>query len=172
LTKQVSGTPQARWRDSTQSGRSGISASIASITPTNSGYIEENEGGPDAFAKAVDGDGEVEYFDFTERMFVVPEANGCILSWNYQLGDCTGELADRRAVGEVERRDRRASAGGVDAVLDFLQRLGGAGDEDDVRALSGERFGGGGPDAAACAGDKRKLAGERFRIRHGGACSG
>jgi hypothetical protein len=66
-------------------------SSIASITPTNSGYVEENEGGPDAFTQTLDGDGEVEYFDFTERMFVVPEANGCVLSWNYQLGDCTGD---------------------------------------------------------------------------------
>jgi hypothetical protein len=66
-------------------------SSIASITPTNNGYVEESEGGPDAFAKSVDGDGEIEYFDFTERMFVVPADQGCILSWNYQLGDCTGD---------------------------------------------------------------------------------
>jgi hypothetical protein len=66
-------------------------SSIASITPTNNGYVEENEGGPDAFTKDLDDSGEVQYFDFTERMFVVPADQGCILSWNYQLGDCTGD---------------------------------------------------------------------------------
>ena len=46
------------------------------------------------------------------------------------------------------------------------------GDEDDVRAGRGERFGGGGADAAAGAGDERELAGEWLRIGHGAASSG
>jgi hypothetical protein len=66
-------------------------SNVVSITPTNSGYVEENEGGPDAFVKNTNDDGEIDYFDFTERMFVEPNSNGCILSWNYQLGDCTGD---------------------------------------------------------------------------------
>jgi hypothetical protein len=62
-----------------------------SIEPTNSGYVEENEGGPDAFLKHTDEQGDVDYFDFTERLFVEPTDNGCLLSWNYRLGDCTGD---------------------------------------------------------------------------------
>ena len=41
-----------------------------------------------------------------------------------------------------------------------LERAGGAGHQDDVGAGRGERFGGRGADAAAGAGDERKLAGE------------
>jgi hypothetical protein len=62
-----------------------------SILPTHSGYVEENEGGPDAFAKHENEGGEVDYFDFTERLFVEPSLDGCILSMNYRLGDCTGD---------------------------------------------------------------------------------
>ena len=47
-----------------------------------------------------------------------------------------------------------------------------AGNEDDVRAGRGERFGGGGADAAAGAGDERKAPGKWFRIGHGAASSG
>lgn len=52
-------------------------------------YIEENEGGPDAFLKHEDGDGDVDYFDFTHRAIVEPSDEGCILGYNMQLGDCT-----------------------------------------------------------------------------------
>ncbi len=76
------------------------------------------------------------------------------------------QLADGLAVGEVERGDRRASSGRVDPVLHFLERLRRPGDEDDVRTLARQSFGGRGPDAAACSSHKRELAGERFRIRH------
>jgi hypothetical protein len=62
-----------------------------SITPTNTGFVEENEGGADAFKKHLDSTGGVDYFDFTERMFVEPSEDGCILSQNLQLGDCTGD---------------------------------------------------------------------------------
>ncbi len=64
------------------------------------------------------------------------------------------------AVGEVERRDGRAAAGVVDALLDLFERARGAGDQDDVGAGGGERFGGRGADAAAGAGDERELARE------------
>jgi Met-zincin len=66
-------------------------STAVSIEPTNSGYVEENEGGPDAFARHTDKKGEVDYFDFTERLFVEPEDRGCILSMNYRLGDCAGD---------------------------------------------------------------------------------
>jgi hypothetical protein len=66
-------------------------SSALSIEPTNSGYVEENEGGADAFLKHTDEQGDVDYFDFTERLFVEPTDNGCILSMNYRLGDCAGD---------------------------------------------------------------------------------
>jgi hypothetical protein len=66
-------------------------SSARSVTPTNSGFVEESEGGPDAFTKHFDEAGVVDYFDFTERMFVEPSEDGCILSINLQLGDCTGD---------------------------------------------------------------------------------
>ncbi|HEY3483790.1 MAG TPA: hypothetical protein VGK49_00340, partial [Ilumatobacteraceae bacterium] len=59
-------------------------STAVSIEPTNSGYVEENEGGPDAFLKHEDERGDVDYFDFTERLFVEPSDNGCILSMNYR----------------------------------------------------------------------------------------
>ena len=88
------------------------------------------------------------------------------------LADAVGQLRDRGPVDEVDRRDGRAAAGGVNAFFDLFERLGGAGDEDDMGAGFGERFGGGGTDAAAGAGDERQLAGERLRIGHGRAFSG
>ena len=75
------------------------------------------------------------------------------------------ELADGFAVGEVERGDGRATAGRVDSLLDLLQRGGGPGDEDDVRAGRGKRFGGGRADAAAGAGDERELVRQVFSNR-------
>ena len=81
------------------------------------------------------------------------------------LGDRRGELGDVVAVGEVERRDRRAAAGGVDRFLDRFERRRGARGEDDVRAGRGQRFGGRGADAAAGAGDERELAGEAASCR-------
>ena len=78
------------------------------------------------------------------------------------LGDRARELADALAFGEVERRDRRAAAGVVDPLLDLLERRGGAGDEDHVRAGRGKRFRGRRANAAAGAGDQRELAGKGF----------
>ena len=76
------------------------------------------------------------------------------------LGDGRRQLGDRFAVGEVERGDGRGAAGGVDAVVDRFERAGGAGDQDDMRAGGGQRFGGRRADPAAGAGDERQLAGE------------
>ena len=81
------------------------------------------------------------------------------------LGDRLGELRDIVAVVEVHRRDRRAAAGGVDPLLDLLERRRAAGGQDDVRAGRGQRLGGGGADAAAGAGDERELAVKGFVIR-------
>ena len=81
-------------------------------------------------------------------------------SFSQRSATAPRELADAVAVGEVERRDRRGAAGRVDALLDLLERRGGAGDEDDVRAGRGERLGGRRADAAAGAGDERELAGK------------
>ena len=50
--------------------------------------------------------------------------------------DGGAELADGIAFGQVQRRDGRASASLVDAILDLLQRLCAAGDEDDVSAFA------------------------------------
>jgi len=84
-------------------------SSASSITPTHSGYVEENEGGPDAFLRHEDDAGAVDYFDFTERLFVEPTVNGCILSQNYRLGDCTGDEVKIRTsfmrVDEARERD-------------------------------------------------------------------
>jgi hypothetical protein len=56
----------------------------------------------------------------------------------------------------------------MDFLLDLLQRLRGTGNEDDVRARAAKGFGGRGANAAAGAGDKRKLAGKWLRrISHG-----
>ena len=52
----------------------------------------------------------------------------------------------------------------VDALLDRLERLGGAGGEDDVRPGRGQRFGGRRADPAAGAGDKRELIREGLRV--------
>ena len=54
------------------------------------------------------------------------------------------------------------AACGVDPLLDLLERRGAAGGQDDVGAGRGQRFGGGGADAAAGAGDERELAVERL----------
>ena len=75
--------------------------------------------------------------------------------------DRLGQLGDGVAVGEVERRDRRAAAGVVDPLLDRFQRRRGARDEDDMRAGGGERLGGRGADPAAGAGDERELVRRR-----------
>jgi hypothetical protein len=80
-----------------------------SVEPTHSGYVEENEGGPDAFIKHENNDEEVDYFDFTERLFAEPDINGCILSMNYRMGDCTGDEVKIRTsflrVDEERERD-------------------------------------------------------------------
>ncbi|MDH5672136.1 MAG: zinc-dependent metalloprotease [Myxococcales bacterium] len=62
--------------------------STNAITSTNSGYVEENEGGADAFYTHLDDEGVADYFDFTERLFVEPTENGCILFLNNRIGDC------------------------------------------------------------------------------------
>ena len=50
------------------------------------------------------------------------------------LADRLRQLGDGVAVGEVERGDGGVAAGVVDALLDLFQRLGGAGDEEDMSA--------------------------------------
>src|SRR5690606_32576878 len=50
---------------------------------TISTYVPENEGGADAFTFGErDEEGRTDYFDFTERMFVRPSLQGCILELN------------------------------------------------------------------------------------------
>ena len=53
----------------------------------------------------------------------------------------------------------------MDAVLDLLERLGGAGDEDDVSAGRGQRLGGFRADAAAGAGDERDAGASEVHFR-------
>lgn len=53
-------------------------------------FIEENEGGSDAFRMEQNEDGEVYYFDFTERHFVAPNIMGCVNNlFRNGIGDCT-----------------------------------------------------------------------------------
>lgn len=84
-------------------------STAVSIRPTHSGYVEQNEGGPDAFTQHRDAKGQVDYFDFTERLFVEPSPSGCVLSWRYRLGDCTGDEIKVRTsfmrVDEARERD-------------------------------------------------------------------
>lgn len=84
-------------------------SSAISVEPTHSGYVEENEGGPDAFTKHENEDKEIDYFDFTERLFAEPDINGCILSMNYRMGDCTGDEVKIRTsflrVDEAREKD-------------------------------------------------------------------
>ena len=88
-------------------------------------------------------------------------------SFSQRSATAPASLPIEFAVGEVERGDGRAAAGGVNPLLDLLQRGGGAGDEDDMRAGRGKRFGGRRADAAAGAGDKRQLSVKGLRIAHG-----
>lgn len=59
---------------------------------TTTSWIPANEGGPDAFVSERSEQGDVNYMDFTYRIFVSPSPMAC---WSYlmenSLGDCTGD---------------------------------------------------------------------------------
>ncbi len=83
-------------------------STVKNVARTAGGYVEENEGGPDAFLKHENNDGDIDYFDFTERMIVEPTQDGCILGYNMQLGDCTSaEIKIRTSFLRVDEERER-----------------------------------------------------------------
>ena len=83
-------------------------STVKNVARTAGGYVEENEGGPDAFLRHETNDGDIDYFDFTERMIVEPTENGCILGYNMQLGDCTSaEIKIRSSFLRVDEERER-----------------------------------------------------------------
>jgi hypothetical protein len=74
-------------------------------TMTNlSFFVQEEEGGPDAMVRSLDEQGKLKYFDFVNKMQVVPDEWGCYFSiYGYSAEDCTAaELKVRMAFLRAE----------------------------------------------------------------------
>ena len=69
--------------------------------------------------------------------------------------DRPAEVLHRPVIGDVERRQRRLAAPGLDAVVKLLQSAHGASDGEDM-VIWRERLGDGGTEAARCAGHEGK----------------
>ena len=81
----------------------------------SSSYVPENENDEDSFYLEHDDEGRANYFDFTERMFVQPGINGCILNaLNNEIGDCAAaEIRVRTSFAKVDE-EREATYAPLD----------------------------------------------------------
>ena len=60
-------------------------------------FVQEEQGGPDAFYREVGPNGSMNYFDYVGKMFIEPDLWGCIFTWmGWSAEDCTaGEIKVR-----------------------------------------------------------------------------
>lgn len=70
-------------------------------------FVQEEEGGPDAFYREADDDGAMDYFDVLGKMAVEPDLWGCIYSWyGWAAEDCASAQIDiRTSFAKVGERD-------------------------------------------------------------------
>lgn len=66
-------------------------------------FVQEEQGGPDAFYREVDGDGVTQYFDVLGKLSVEPDLYGCIYTWyGFSAEDCTeAEIGVRTSFARV-----------------------------------------------------------------------
>jgi len=71
--------------------------STAAVVTNMEYFVQEEQGGPDAFYKEIDPNGSMNYFDFVGKMFIEPDLWGCIFTWmGWSAEDCTaGEIKVR-----------------------------------------------------------------------------
>lgn len=71
--------------------------SEASVVTNMKYFVQEEQGGPDAFYQEKDESGRTDYFDFVGKMFVEPDDWGCFFTWmGWAAEDCTaGEIKVR-----------------------------------------------------------------------------
>ena len=85
-------------------------SSPSDVRVESSSYVPESENDEDSFHLERDIFGRAIYFDFTERLFVEPNINGCILNlFNNDIGDCSAaEIRVRSSFAKVdEEREAR-----------------------------------------------------------------
>lgn len=71
-------------------------------------FVDEAQGGPEAFYRETDADGRMQYFDVVGKLLVEPWEDGCIYAWwGLAATDCAaGEVAIRTSFARVKPERR------------------------------------------------------------------